>query len=160
MQVVLLLGGNIGDRLYYLTTATALLEKQLGPIVQRSAVYQTAAWGKTDQPDFYNQVIICETDKLIAELMPIVLAIEAELGRKRQDKWAERTIDIDILLIDNLIVSSIDLEVPHPRMQERRFVLMPLAQLLPNFLHPVLEKTIKDLLLSCPDVLPVSQLIE
>lgn len=158
MQVVLLLGGNMGDRLYYLATAAVLLEKQLGPVVQRSAIYQTAAWGKKDQADFYNQVIICETEKSVAELMPLILAIEAQLGRKRSAKWDERTIDIDVLLIGDLIISTADLEVPHPRMQERRFVLMPLAQLLPDFLHPVLEKSIKDLLLSCPDLLPVKQL--
>lgn len=158
MQLVLLLGGNIGDREYYLREAIRLIGIRLGTVLRSSAIYRTAAWGNTDQPDFYNQVIICRSDLQIGQIMPSILNIETELGRIREEKWAARTIDIDVLLIDDQVIDSEILQVPHPRMAERRFVLEPLAELLPDYQHPLLHLSIQEILLSCEDPLATHKL--
>jgi 2-amino-4-hydroxy-6-hydroxymethyldihydropteridine diphosphokinase len=151
--IYLLLGSNMGDRLHHLKEAT----DRLGDIVMSSSVYVTAAWGKKDQPDFYNQVIEVDSVLAPADLLKKIQKIEVDMGRKRIEKWGPRTIDIDILFYRNIIVSKDDLVIPHPEIQNRRFTLIPLRELT-NRIHPVLKKTISQLLEECKDPLQVTRL--
>jgi 2-amino-4-hydroxy-6-hydroxymethyldihydropteridine diphosphokinase len=153
--IFLLLGSNQGHPLQNLSAARMRLNEDAGKIIKRSAVYKTAAWGKTDQPDFYNQVIQLSTALNGPELLEKILAIEKDLGRVREEKWGSRTIDIDILLMGDDHIDSPDLKVPHPGIPERKFTLVPLAEIAPHFLHPVLHKTISALLEACSDPLDV-----
>ena len=145
----------MGDRLSNLNKGAKLIETQIGSILKRSAVYETAAWGKTDQPNFLNQALHVKSTLLPIELLESCLTIEKKMGRIRDEKWAERTIDIDIIYFDNKIIDSEELKIPHPRLAERRFVLMPLVEISPEFVHPVLRKTNQELLAICPDKLAV-----
>ncbi len=152
----LLLGGNIGDKEDSLKKAVALLEQKLGSTPKKSSIFITAAWGNENQPEFYNQAIAIETILSAVELLKIVLEIEEQLGRKRNnDKWQERIIDIDILFYNNDIIDLPELKIPHPFIQERKFVLAPMNEIAGNFIHPILKKTIKKLLNECEDVLEV-----
>ena len=157
-RTYLLLGSNIGNSQKQLSKAILNIEKKIGTIKRRSGIYQTAAWGKTDQPDFLNQVIIVETILDPAKTMQTILAIEKKMGRIRTQKNAPRIIDIDILFFDKMVIDEKDLVVPHPAIQIRRFVLIPLNELSPNFIHPVLKKTNHQLLLKCPDKLDVKKI--
>lgn len=159
-EIYLLTGGNMGDRLHNLKQSLGLIEETVGAIVKRSSIYETAAWGFTEQPSFLNQVL-CVTSTLGAEtLLQKLLHIELELGRKRLQKMGPRLIDIDILFYGNQVISTPDLTVPHPRMAERRFVLTPLNEIAPDLVHPLLKKTIRQLLKDCPDQLEVKKLGE
>jgi len=152
----LLLGGNIGDKEDSLKKAVALLEQKLGSTPKKSSIFITGAWGNENQPEFYNQAIAIETILSAVELLKIVLEIEEQLGRKRNnDKWQERIIDIDILFYNNDIIDLPELKIPHPFIQERKFVLAPMNEIAGNFIHPILKKTIKKLLNECEDVLEV-----
>ena len=157
-RTYLLLGSNIGNSQQQLSKAVLNIEKKIGAIKRRSGIYQTEAWGKTDQPDFLNQIILVETILNPAQVMQTILAIEKEMGRVRTEKNAPRIIDIDILFFDKLIISEEDLIIPHPAIQIRRFVLIPLNELSPNFIHPILKKTNHQLLLKCPDKLDVKKI--
>ena len=157
-KVFLLLGSNLGDRAGTLSGAIKLLE-DAGNITGLSSIYQTAAWGKKDQPDFLNQVIIFETSLSAYELMKKLLEIEIKMGRVRTDKWAERTIDIDILYFNEDIIVSEHLKVPHPQIQFRRFTLIPLNETAPDFRHPVLNITSTQMLNRCADKLEVKKLL-
>ena len=156
-KIYLLLGGNIGNRQQKILQAIDLIKKKIGKIIRQSRLYQTAAWGKTDQPDFLNQVIIIETSLTAEKIMQAIIAIEKKLGRVRSIKNAARAIDIDILFFNKEIIQQKNLLVPHPEIQNRRFVLVPLNQLSPNFKHPLLQKTIHELLKICPDKLDVKK---
>jgi 2-amino-4-hydroxy-6-hydroxymethyldihydropteridine diphosphokinase len=153
----LLLGSNQQQPQQQLRLAQQLIAKKIGRITRRSAIYQTAAWGNTKQPDFLNQIIIVHTKLDAATTMQNLLAIEQQMGRIRTKKNAPRIIDIDILFFNKEIINTKLLTVPHPRLQLRNFVLTPLNQLSPNLKHPVLEKTIHQLLLQCPDTLTVKK---
>ncbi len=120
-------------------------------------MYATAAWGNTHQPDFLNQVIVVETALTAQTCMKIILQIEKDMGRKRTVKNAPRIIDIDILFFDKQIIKEKNLIVPHPEIQNRRFVLIPLNELVPNFIHPVLQQNIHQLLTNCSDKLNVKK---
>lgn len=150
-KVYLLLGSNLGNSRKQLEKATQAITKKIGSVKRGSSVYRTAAWGKTDQPDFLNQVIIIETKLTPTQTMQTILEIEKEMGRVRTEKNAPRVIDIDILYFNKAIISEPNLEVPHPFLHVRRFVLVPLNELAPNFIHPVLRQTNHQLLLTCPD---------
>ena len=156
-KTYLLLGSNMGDSKKQLSKAISAIEKKIGSVIRRSGLYQTEAWGKTDQPDFLNQVVIAETNLTAAQTMQAILLIETAMGRIRTKKNAPRIIDIDILFFNKAIINEKDLSIPHPAIQLRRFVLVPLNELSPKFVHPVLKKTNHQLLLKCPDKLNVKK---
>jgi 2-amino-4-hydroxy-6-hydroxymethyldihydropteridine diphosphokinase len=151
----LLLGSNLGDRISYIRDSHILIANKAGKVKVFSSLYETASWGKPDQPDFINQVICIDTSLSPDALLGAILSVERELGRKRLEKWGSRTIDIDILLYDDLIVDQPDLKIPHPFMQERRFVLTPLCEIAPDIIHPVFKVPVKNLLKELSDNLPV-----
>jgi 2-amino-4-hydroxy-6-hydroxymethyldihydropteridine diphosphokinase len=154
----LLTGGNLGNRLQNLETAAILIEKGCGHIYRSSSVYETAAWGYTNQPDFYNQALAIQTKLSPDNLMTALMDIEMKMGRKRSFKNEPRIIDIDILLMDELVYESASVIIPHPRLVERRFVLTPLSEIAGDVRHPVFNKTISDLLIECKDELPVHKI--
>jgi len=153
-EVFLLLGSNLGNRRRTLSEAIGLLQ-EAGSLISFSSVYQTAAWGKQDQPDFLNQIIVLETALSAQDLLKKILEIEVKLGRVRNNKWAERTIDIDILYFNQDIIVSDQLKIPHPQIQFRRFTLIPLHEIVPDFKHPVLNITSAQMLERCQDKLEV-----
>ncbi|MCW3088393.1 MAG: 2-amino-4-hydroxy-6-hydroxymethyldihydropteridine pyrophosphokinae [Sediminibacterium sp.] len=153
----LLIGGNLGNREAYLQQAMALIGSSCGNIVLSSAIYETAAWGITDQPAFYNQAMAVETRLTAAELMNELLHIEEKMGRIRTVKMGPRVIDLDILLFDDAVISSPLLTLPHPALPGRRFALLPLCEIAPTLVHPVLGKTIRQLLDDCRDELDVQK---
>lgn len=156
-KTYLLLGSNMGNSKAQLKNATALIKKQVGPVIRHSALYLTAAWGKTDQPDFLNQVIVVHTKLNAVQTMRAILGIEKKAGRVRTIKNAPRIIDIDILFFNKEIIDRPELSIPHPQIQNRRFVLTPLNELSPNFKHPVLKRSVHDLFIHCPDKLNVKK---
>ena len=158
-KTYLLLGSNMGDSKKQLSKAIQLIEKQIGKMIRQSGLYTTAAWGNTNQPDFLNQVIVIETPLTSNEMLDIILSIEKIMGRVRTVKNAPRIIDIDILFFNKDIVAQKDLSIPHPEIQNRRFVLIPLNEIAPQFIHPVFKKSIHQLLLVCPDHLNVKKFL-
>lgn len=156
--IYLLLGTNVGDRNKNIGNALAAIERIAGRIKKRSAVYQTEAWGKTDQPAFLNQVIEIDTNLDPSTLLIEILAIENRMGRQRKEQWGERIIDIDILFFGNEIIETNNLSIPHPQLAKRRFTLVPLNELIPDLVHPVLQKKISELLEECVDPLEVIKL--
>ncbi|QJW88063.1 2-amino-4-hydroxy-6-hydroxymethyldihydropteridine diphosphokinase [Spirosoma taeanense] len=151
MKTFLLLGANLGDRVATLNRAVDLIAGRVGDVLQRSKLYETAPWGVTEQPAFLNQVLAVETELTPEAVLAQTQAIEQELGRVRHEKWGARVIDIDILYYDQLILRTDQLSIPHPYLHQRRFTLVPLAELAPDFIHPVLQKTTTELLLNCTD---------
>ena len=150
------MGGNVGDSKKSLLDAAAILQAEHGTIVRKSSIYNTAPWGKTDQQNFLNQALLLETALSPRELMKNILQIEEKMGRQRLEKNGPRVIDIDILLYNDLILEDHLLTIPHPELQYRRFALIPLSEIAPTFIHPVLKKNIQQLLLDCQDHLEVS----
>ena len=154
----LLLGSNMGNSTELLSNANEQIENKIGPLLLQSNLYATAAWGYTSQPNFLNQVIKVATNLEAAKTLETILSIEKKMGRIRTVKNAPRIIDIDILFFNNEIINRSDLIVPHPEIQNRRFVLTPLHEIAPQMIHPVLNKTIEQLLLQCPDHLAVKKI--
>jgi len=155
----LLIGGNLGNRNKNLSLAMHLLGHKCGNIVKQSAVYETAPWGKTDQQNFYNQALLLQTVQEPLTLLENILSIELKMGRERAEKNGPRIIDIDILFYNDEIIDVPNLRVPHPEMQNRRFVLVPLNEIAAEFIHPVLKKDIQTLLRECTDNLEVIEVI-
>ncbi len=156
-KTYLLLGSNMGNSKKQLLRAIAQIEKQIGCITRRSGIYTTAAWGNTAQPDFLNQVIIVDTELTALQTMQSILSIEKKMGRLRSVKNAPRIIDIDILFFNKEMIELEQLTVPHPQIQNRRFVLVPLNQLSPNLRHPVLKRSVHQLFIHCTDKLNVKK---
>ena len=144
------LGSNVGDREEQLGKAQQRLAA-LGKIIAVSSYYETEPVEFTGQPWFLNCALALETELGPEELMRSILRIEQEMGRRRIQKKGPRSIDIDILLFGNLVVNSPELAIPHPAMQDRRFVLEPLAQIAPYACHPVSKRTIRELLEALPE---------
>lgn len=154
----LLTGGNIGNRLKSLESALRNIETEAGHVLKKSSLYETAAWGVTDQAPFLNQVLFVSTLLDASELLQTLLKIELDSGRKRTQKMGPRTIDIDILFYNNEIISLPDLTIPHPQIANRRFVLAPLNEIAADFVHPVLHKNISELSDTCSDKLEVKKI--
>ncbi len=157
-RAFILTGGNLGDREENLGQARDLIGSQCGTIEQVSALYETAAWGNTDQPAFLNQALELSTSLNARQLIRKILRIEKMMGRLRKEKYGPRLIDIDIILFNDEIHDYHFLKLPHPEMQNRRFVLMPLAEIAAGVVHPVLKKSIARLLEECPDDLAVNRM--
>ncbi len=157
--VYLSLGTNLGNREENLLKAQELLASNGITVSSASSVYETAAWGKEDQGDFLNQVIKVETVLLPQVLLTEINRIEKEMGRVRFEKWGKRVIDIDILYFNNDIIDQVNLKVPHPEIQQRRFILEPMVEIAADGIHPIHEKTQTELLESCVDHLQVKQLV-
>lgn len=153
-KVYLHTGSNQGDRFQNLHQARSLLNERAGEIRQASQVFETAAWGIRDQPDFLNQAIEIEVKLGPIALLETILEIEQVMGRVRVQKWGQRLIDIDMLYYGGLIWESERLTLPHPHLHERNFVLAPLLDIAPDFMHPRLKKTTRELLGACNDALP------
>ena len=158
-KAYLLIGGNMGDRLRNLARAEELLQAGTGKVMERSGIYETAAWGKTDQPAFLNKALLLQNDLSPAQLLQNIMDVENEMGRIRSEKYGPRTIDIDILFFNREIIRLPQLVIPHPEIQNRRFALEPLNEIAPDFFHPVLNKSIRQLLAECPDKLEVKRLV-
>ncbi len=158
--IYLLLGSNLGDRKATLNATRIEVTEHVGVITKASHVFETAPWGKTDQQSFFNQALQVTTELKPKEVLRAIQKIEAAAGRQRTEHWGPRTLDIDILLYDDLILDTRDLTVPHPRMKERRFVLAPLSEIAGDVIHPVLKMPISELLIGCPDQSEVAILAE
>lgn len=151
-EAYLLLGSNLGNRKYTIDSAVNKIKEQAGVIITTSSIYETEPWGTNASLSFYNQIIVIKTLLSAKRLLTVLLNIEKQLGRIRTEvKNDPRTIDIDILFFNDDIISQQDLEIPHPRIHLRRFVLEPLKEIAPLFIHPVLNKSINELLDECND---------
>lgn len=154
----ILIGGNLGNRESNLLKAIELINQHCGNISVTSSVYETAAWGFTEQPNFLNQVLKLTTHLSSEHLMHALLNIEELMGRKRLIKMGPRIIDLDILLIDEIVLSTPLLKLPHPELINRKFALLPLAEIAAEIVHPVEKKSISQLLQHCKDTLDVQKI--
>ena len=155
--VYLLLGSNLNDRTAMLERARQDISSRTGKITLASSIYESEPWGFQSEQRFLNQVIRIETDNSPLEILDEILKIEIEMGRKRDvnEKYASRTIDIDILFFNNEIIREINLTIPHPRIPERMFTLVPLSEIDRSMIHPGSLKSIREMINECPDTLNV-----
>lgn len=154
--IYLLLGTNLGKKAHNIQVAKEFLTAKTIIVRKESKIYETAAWGIEDQPSFLNQVIEVDAPYTPQKLLEICASIEKEMGRERFEKWGERLIDIDILYFGDMIIEEDNLNVPHPQIPNRRFTLVPLSEIAPEFKNPILGKLNSELLDACKDELQVS----
>ena len=148
----LLLGSNTGDRRFFLDQAILHIEQTIGLVCKKSSIYESSAWGFESKNSFLNQAIIVRTDYSPDEILGYIHKIENILGRVRKTgQYYDRTIDIDIIFLDEIVINKPDLIIPHPQLQKRKFSLIPLHEIIQDFVHPVLKKTINTLLHECVD---------
>jgi 2-amino-4-hydroxy-6-hydroxymethyldihydropteridine diphosphokinase len=160
INVYLSIGSNMGKRRENLMAAVTQIHKGIGKVARQSSVYETQPWGKTDQAAFLNQVIMINTISTPKDVLTDILKIEKDMGRDRKEKWGPRIIDIDILMYGKRIVKDKMLEIPHPEMHNRAFVLVPFMEIAPELMHPVLGKPIDELYINCEDLSDVVRLDE
>ncbi len=158
IEVYLLLGSNEGNTKQNLAAARTLIASRSGEIIMCSSLYQTEAWGVKQQNSFLNQAILVKTDLPATALLTTLKKIEKETGRVETAKWGPRVIDIDILFYGNSLTNLPELKIPHPYIQDRRFTLAPMCEIAPTLLHPVIGKTIQELLSICKDNSEVTKL--
>jgi 2-amino-4-hydroxy-6-hydroxymethyldihydropteridine diphosphokinase len=157
-KAFLLTGGNIGDRKQNLARAKELISEHAGTVAAASSLYETAAWGNTEQPAFLNQALEVHTSLNARQLLRKILKIEKQMGRVRKEKYGPRIIDIDMLLFNAEKTNYPFLKLPHPEMHNRRFALLPLAEIAGDIIHPEFKKSIDELLHDCTDKLPVKKI--
>lgn len=156
-HVYLLIGGNTGNRIKYLKNAVEMISRETGRVKKTSSIYETEPFGFRDKNQFLNICVLIETDFSPHEVLRSLSEIETQLGRiRKSEKFVSRTIDIDILFYDNIILDDPDLVIPHPEIHKRNFVLIPMAEIAPEYIHPVSGKTISDLLEKSADIHKVS----
>ena len=151
INVFLCLGSNIGNRGSNLQSAIGLIEKNIGKVAKKSHVYETQPWGEPNQDPFFNQVLMINTTLDPRDILDKISRIERELGRERNEKWGPRVIDIDILFYGKRLIRDKGLEIPHPELHKRAFVLVPMMEIAPEFVHPTLEKQMDELYMECED---------
>jgi len=144
-HIAMSLGSNIGNRLAYLSQAVGMLRGAGFRITDMSRVWETEPWGVAEQPRFLNMCLTADSDFAPVEMLHIVKDIERRLGRSISEKWGPREIDIDLLLIDDEIIDIKSFKIPHPLMHKRAFVLIPMTEIAPSLIHPVLKKTLREL---------------
>ena len=149
--VYIQLGSNIGERESFIAKSMEQIEENIGKIIIESSIFETIPWGNENQNNFLNSVIKIKTPFDSFKVLKKSQEIENNLGRERVEKWGERTIDIDILFYNNEIINTTKLIIPHPLIQQRKFVLVPLSEIAPNYMHPILKKSISTLLSECKD---------
>ena len=154
----LLLGSNLGDRNQNLEDAIRWIAREVGEVFAKSSVYETAPWGKTDQPGFLNQAIGIKSSLAPLPMLKALLQIEHKMGRVRLEKWGQRLIDIDMIFYDDIILNDVALKLPHPEMHKRRFVLEPLNEIAENFIHPIFKEKVSSILINLSDNLPVEKI--
>ena len=157
-RIILHTGSNKGDPQSQLREAIERIEVLIGPVVQQSSVYETEAWGKSDQPNFYNQALEVNSDYEPQKVLELIHEIENEMGRRREEKWGERVIDIDIIFYEDEVLKTEKLTLPHPYMHQRNFVLIPVMEIAPEFVHPELGETVEELYFRSQDTLEVIML--
>jgi 2-amino-4-hydroxy-6-hydroxymethyldihydropteridine diphosphokinase len=155
--VYLSLGSNTGDSRKILHSACEAIAKHIGKIISLSFLYETEPWGNKDQPPFINLALSVETSMNPGQLLKETLKIEKNFGRERIERWAPRTLDIDIIYFNTEIIVTKDLKIPHPEIHNRKFVLIPLVEIDPDFIHPVFNISNSDLLKRCKDVSEVKK---
>ena len=150
-KVYLSIGSNKGNRSVLINKAIDEIEKKIGIIISRSSIYQSKSWG-FDSNDFYNLCLLIDTDIMPKSLLINLKKIEKSMGREDVDgSYSDRLIDIDILFYDNITTDSEDLKIPHPKIEIRKFVLVPMLEIADDYVHPILNKTIKELYNDCSD---------
>ncbi len=159
-KIFLHTGSNIGDRKGNLDTANRMVSEVVGTITRYSNIYETAAWGLKDQDDFLNQAIEVDTELSPEEVLREIQFIEKAMGRVKIKKWGRRLIDIDILFFESVVLNTDRLTIPHPFLQERNFVLAPLSELIPDFIHPVFKKSVYQLFAESQDNLKAEIFLE
>lgn len=150
-KIVLIIGGNMGDKIGLINQADLLINQLMGVILKRSSLFESEAWGGVSVGNYINQVLVVESSRSPNDILKLALEIENSLERKRDQKWGDRTMDIDILYYNNEIIDTKDLKVPHPYIADRRFVLTPLQEILPDWIHPVFKVSNQTLLKQCKD---------